>query len=90
MKKAIILAAICFICSRGSAQETESVVEEKSSAWIKVSAPAIVARPAKKTSAPARPTVVKQTKPITQTNTATKPPDAFIKTNKQVNRFKKG
>lgn len=71
-----------FIASKLFAQSTETVTEERSSDWIKVTATT--------TSTKTSSTAVKK-----KINTSKKPPvkkeeESFDKTNQQVNRFKKG
>jgi hypothetical protein len=86
MKK-LLLTILCFTAFNAIAQTSESITEEKASAWIKVVEDPI---PAKSS------TIKKQTNTSKKKNSAAKPSPAkkdtqeeFEKTNQQVNRFKK-
>jgi len=80
--KNLFIIILCLAGSKVFSQTNELMVEEKSSEWIKITAPPTVTKPRTST------TIKKNTnanKPVTPK------PDAeeFEKTNKQVNRFKK-
>ena len=104
MKKFLLLVLVSVVVSRASAQEDETITEEKSSAWLKVTA-SVPARTATRTPASQqqrapqqRPTPRTATlKPKTTTVQKktepkpvqqAKPADPFSNTNNQVKRFK--
>ena len=83
---------VCFTCSFCFGQEAETMTQEKSSEWIKISIP--VARPASPKPATAKKTTATVKKTVTPPKKVEapkpEPTDEFNKTNKKVNRFKKG
>jgi len=85
--KTFLLLVTCFISLNAFAQTSESITQERASAWVRVTEnPITPAKPATVTNqAPA----VKKT---TTKKTTTPKPNAqqeFEKTNSEVNRFKK-
>ncbi len=90
MKRVILMAAICLVCSKVFSQTEEAFVEEKSSGWITISSPEpppVVRTPVRRNRPAARPA---NTTPASQPLAEPKKMDAFEKTNNQVKRFKKG
>jgi hypothetical protein len=80
--KNLVFILLCMISVKGFSQTDEPVVEEKSSAWIKIAATNTVVKP--------KTTVVQKKK--NSTKPAVPKQDSnedFNKTNQQVNRFKK-
>ena len=80
--KTLLIAIACLIASKGFSQTSELKVEEKSSDWITITAPATVAKPKAITTTKKK---VKSTKPQPKKQEE----QEFEKTNNQVNRFKK-
>ena len=82
--KAVLIIILSFVACKAVAQTSALVVEEKSSAWLRVTMSAPV------TSTPKKAAVVKK-KASTNKPSAPKPTPQgeFEKTNQQVNRFKK-
>jgi hypothetical protein len=86
--KSLLITILCFTAFNALAQTSESITEEKVSAWIKVVQDPV---PQAKSA-----TAKKQTNTSTKKSSAAKPEPAkkdtqeeFEKTNQQVNRFKK-
>jgi hypothetical protein len=88
MKKLLFILS-CFLALNGFAQTSEPILQEKSSAWIKIAEdPIIVKKPETITR---RPVSVRKkvTSPKRQTAPKQDAQEEFEKTNSQVNRFKK-
>ncbi len=99
MKKEILIVAMCFTGLTAAAQTDGMVTEEKTSAWVKVTAVTnSVSTPRNSTGSTSSATVSKPVsrsatpKPATSTlkNSQPKPAESFNKTNQKVKRFKKG
>lgn len=88
MKKAVFIGLVLFISSKGFSQANETFIEEKSSAWIKISVaePPVVRRSTRQNRTTA---TQKRETPVQQPASEKKSSDAFDKTNRQVKRFKK-
>jgi hypothetical protein len=82
--KSLLLIIVCLAAFNGFAQTSENIIEEKSSAWIRVPENPVTITKPKTTS---------RIKKKTRTSKAPAPKenakDEFEKTNSQVNRFKK-
>ena len=79
--KTLLIAIACLIASKGFSQTSELKTEEKSSDWIKITAPVTVAKP--------KTTTTKKKTHSNKSQPQKKEEQEFEKTNNQVNRFKK-
>jgi hypothetical protein len=81
--KSLFVVIFCLVASKSFSQTNDVMVEEKSSAWIKITAPQTAASKPKTT------TIVKKKTTNKPVATKQEAQQEFEKTNSQVNRFKK-